>query len=188
MDNREKLLDCALTLFAGRGYDAVGIQEIVEAAGVTKPTLYHYYGSKRGLLDALLEKYFSEILAEERRAADYHGDLPLTLTKITQSYFAFARKYPYFYRLQLTMHFAPPESESNQAVTRYNLEQHRILEEMFRNAVIQHGNMRGREKAYAATLLGMINTYIGIYLGGHIQLEDGLVYKAVHQFMHGIFS
>ena len=29
-------------------------EEIVDAAGVTKPTLYHYFGSKRGLLAALL--------------------------------------------------------------------------------------------------------------------------------------
>ena len=43
MDNRARLLDCAQDLFAARGYDAVGVQEIVEAAGVTKPTLYHYF-------------------------------------------------------------------------------------------------------------------------------------------------
>jgi TetR/AcrR family transcriptional regulator len=41
MENREILLDRALTLFSTRGYDAVGIQEIVDSAGVTKPTLYH---------------------------------------------------------------------------------------------------------------------------------------------------
>lgn len=188
MDNREKILDCALTLFSGRGYDAVGIQEVVDTAGVTKPTLYHYFGSKRGLLDALLERYFGEILAGERRAADYHGDLPFTLNEITKTYFDLARRIPQFYRLQLAMQFAPPESESNQAVASYNLEQHQILEGLFRSAVVQHGNMRGRESAYAATFLGMINTYITIFLNGRIPLDEGLVYKAVHQFMHGIFS
>ena len=49
MENREKLLSCALDLFYARGYDAVGIQEIVDAAGVTKPTMYYYFGSKKGL-------------------------------------------------------------------------------------------------------------------------------------------
>ena len=30
-----------------KGYDAVGVQEIVDTAGITKPTLYYYFGSKR---------------------------------------------------------------------------------------------------------------------------------------------
>ena len=33
MDNRSRLLECALDLFTARGYDAVGVQEIVDAAG-----------------------------------------------------------------------------------------------------------------------------------------------------------
>ena len=32
MDNRSNILECAMALFAARGYDAVGIQEIVDAA------------------------------------------------------------------------------------------------------------------------------------------------------------
>ena len=64
MDNRSNILSCALRLFATRGYDAVGVQEIVEAAGITKPTLYHYFGSKQGLLDALLKEYFDQLYRE----------------------------------------------------------------------------------------------------------------------------
>ena len=50
LDNRELILNAALDLFYARGYDAVGVQEIVDRAGVTKPTLYYYFGSKLGLL------------------------------------------------------------------------------------------------------------------------------------------
>ncbi len=39
MDTRERILSCAEELFCMRGYDAVGVQEIVERAGITKPTL-----------------------------------------------------------------------------------------------------------------------------------------------------
>ena len=46
MDNRAEILNAALDLFHARGYDAVGVQEIVDRAGVTKPTLYYYFGSK----------------------------------------------------------------------------------------------------------------------------------------------
>ena len=44
----------AARLFASRGYDATSVREIVEAAGVTKPTLYYHYGSKEGLAQALV--------------------------------------------------------------------------------------------------------------------------------------
>jgi TetR/AcrR family transcriptional regulator len=64
MDNRNNLLDHALNLFAERGYEAVGVQEVVETAGVTKPTLYHFFANKRGLLDALLERGCSKLLEE----------------------------------------------------------------------------------------------------------------------------
>ena len=46
MENREMIMRCAKTLFYAKGYDAVGVQEIVDKAGVTKPTLYYYFGSK----------------------------------------------------------------------------------------------------------------------------------------------
>jgi TetR/AcrR family transcriptional regulator len=34
----------------------------------------------------------------------------------------------------------------------------------------------------------MINTYIGLWLNGYAGLDDTLVYQAVHQFQHGIYS
>ena len=54
MDNRETILETALDLFYTRGYDAVGVQEIAERSGVTKPTLYYYFKSKYGLLELSL--------------------------------------------------------------------------------------------------------------------------------------
>jgi TetR/AcrR family transcriptional regulator len=34
----------------------------------------------------------------------------------------------------------------------------------------------------------MINTYVALALNGYTELDAQLVYKAVHQFMHGIFA
>ena len=188
MDNRSNILACALRLFAANGYDATGVQEIVDAAGVTKPTLYHYFGSKRGLLETLLEENYARLRGVLRRAADYRGDLPWTLNQIVAAYFDYAAAHSTFYRLQLSMWFAPPQSEAFAAVSRILGEQHQVIERVFVGAVEQHGNMRGRHRAYAATFLGTINTYIGLALNGYVELDEALVYRAVHQFMHGIFS
>jgi TetR/AcrR family transcriptional regulator len=186
--NRSKLLECALQLFASRGYDAVGVQEVAEAAGLKKPTLYHYFGSKSGLMKTLLATYFEELFVVLEKAADYQGDVKMTLTAVCGAYFAFAQKHPSFYRMQLAMWFSPPEGDPFKAVAAINARQQQILETLFLKAAQDHGNMRGRHQAYAATLLGMINTYIALGLNGYASLDAELVTKAVHQFMHGIFS
>lgn len=187
-DNRAVLLREALRLFAARGYDAVGVQEIVEAAGVTKPTLYHYFGSKRGLLDALLAGHFEALYEQVRQAAEYRRDVRLNVQQVADAYFAYAQEHPAFYRLHLSLWLAPPDSEGFRAVAGRLERQHALLEDLFVRAAEDHGNMRGRQQRYAATLTGMINTYIGLYLGGYSRLDDEVRYQAVHQFLHGIFS
>jgi AcrR family transcriptional regulator len=46
---RQQLLEVALRLFAARGFAATTMDEIAEAAGVTKPLLYQHFASKRAL-------------------------------------------------------------------------------------------------------------------------------------------
>jgi AcrR family transcriptional regulator len=188
MDNREIILGRALELWSQRGYDAVGVQEIVESAGITKPTMYHYFGSKRGLLDALIDERTEGLRNALAPAASYNGDLVATLESIVRGYFAFARENQALYRMLLAFWFAPADSDEYRAVAARNGAQHESLERLFEAAATQHGNMRGRQKAYAATFLGMINTYAGLALNGYATLDEQLVYRATHQFMHGIFS
>ena len=188
-DNRAAILRHALRLFAARGYDAVGVQEIAEAAGVTKPTLYHYFGSKEGLLETLLAENLAGLLAEVEAAAAYHGDLTGTLTALTAAYFEFAREHATFYHWQLALVFAPPESAPARLTRQFNEAQHALLRDLFERAAIDHGNMRGRARRYAVTLRGMIDTYIGLALNGYAHLDDATMLRdAVHQFQHGIYS
>ena len=53
-DTRKKILDQALELFAARGYDAVSVGEIAEAAGIKAPSLYNHFPSKQAIFDALV--------------------------------------------------------------------------------------------------------------------------------------
>jgi len=188
MDNRTILLNHTLRLFSARGYDAVGVQEICDAAGVTKPTLYHYFGSKRGLLEALMGVHFTRLNQDMAQAAEYHGDLPLTLTRTAAAVFSFANENPAFYRLQIALWFAPQDSEGYQVVAALNRAQFNILEDLFNRAAHDHGNMRGRQSAYAATFIGTLHTYVGMALNGHARLDAALVEQAVRQFQYGIYS
>jgi len=186
-DNRSKILTNAIKLFSLRGFDAVGVQEVADAVGVKKPTLYHYFGSKHGLLKTILDETFAELFTSLEKV-EYNPNVADSLAAIAKLYFDFAQRNRAFYRMQLSMWFSPVESEAFKAVAQINEKQLQILEVLFVRATKDHGNMRGRHQAYAATFLGMTNTYIGLGLNGYTELNDDLVKKSVHQFMHGIFS
>jgi len=187
-DNRSKLISCALSLFVERGYDAVGVQEIVEAAGVTKPTLYHYFGSKLGLLEALAGERMEALLTKLRWASDYQHDLPKTLNEVAKVYFDFAGEQALLMRLNMALWLGPLHSEARKVTVGFNERQYALLEDLFKKAAQDHGNMKGRHQAYAVTFLGMLNNYINLSLNGYTKLDDKLRYQAVHQFMHGIYS
>ena len=62
----QRLMAAATRLFATRGYDRTSVQEIVEAAGVTKGALYHYFGSK----DDLLYEIYGRLLRVQQERLD----------------------------------------------------------------------------------------------------------------------
>ena len=53
---RERLLETAYAMFSARGVRAVGVDEVIERAGVAKATLYRHFPSKDDLVVAFLEE------------------------------------------------------------------------------------------------------------------------------------
>jgi AcrR family transcriptional regulator len=188
MDNRTSILTHSLDLFAARGYDAVGVQELAEAAGITKPTLYHYFGGKQGLLAAIVDTYHAELTQGVQAAAAYRGDLPQTLVELARTYFEFARRNPAYYCMQLALLSGPRHSEAYRLFAGCIAEQHQVVEALFAAAVKDHGNIRGRQRLYAATFIGVLNTCIALWLNGYTDLDEDLTRRVVHQFQHGIYS
>ncbi len=62
-DVRENILATGQRIMAGKGYSAVGLNEILTGAGVPKGSFYHYFGSKDAFGEAMLESYFEDYLA-----------------------------------------------------------------------------------------------------------------------------
>jgi AcrR family transcriptional regulator len=66
---REKILEAGLELFGERGYHATSIAEIGERAGIAKSVLYHYFGSKSALYEAILEAQTHDLMERVAAAA-----------------------------------------------------------------------------------------------------------------------
>jgi TetR/AcrR family transcriptional regulator len=178
-DNRTNILNMALDLFAVKGYESVGVQEIADQAGISKPTLYHYFGNKRGLLDAIIASWGGKMYAVIDTGAQYNHDIVMNLTVLTRGMISYALANQAFYRFHLALSASAPE---NAGYTAYLPLRTSI------NASGDHGNMRGREKSYSETFQGMVRTWAMLVLNKEAELTDDMLFRAVHQFMHGIFS
>lgn len=101
---KDRLLAVALDLFADRGYDGVAVDEIVDAAGVNKRMVYHYFGSKEGIYSAVLGQAYEGLRASEEKffaPRKSRGHPRKAVHDLVGLYFEFLRSHPEFVRLLL---------------------------------------------------------------------------------------
>ena len=67
---RDRLLTSGAVLFAERGFGGVSVREICDHARTSLNMIHHYFGSKKGLLDAIVEQFSSEVFAIPMRLLD----------------------------------------------------------------------------------------------------------------------
>lgn len=104
----ERILSTALDLFAVRGYDATSVREICEAAGITKPTLYHFFGSKDGVLQALVQGGFEQFRKLVRTAIATPGSFRHRIKVLARLVFESASEKPLLWRFIHSVIWAPP--------------------------------------------------------------------------------
>jgi AcrR family transcriptional regulator len=53
-NQRDRVVACAAELFAREGFENVGMERLAEAVGISKAGIYHYFGAKHEILDAIV--------------------------------------------------------------------------------------------------------------------------------------
>lgn len=98
---RRALIERAATeLFAQRGYAATTVEDIVQAAGVTKPMLYRHFESKQELCIALLDRHRDELVAAPLAVFDPDdGDRRGQLLAMIEAWLEHTRRHPAATRL-----------------------------------------------------------------------------------------
>lgn len=88
-EREQQIIDCAMQIFARRGYSAASVDEIAELAGVSKPLVYLYLESKEGLFLACLHREERRLVAAFQDAAEAGGTSELRLWAGLQAFFGF---------------------------------------------------------------------------------------------------
>ena len=108
--SNDRILLKALELFSEKGYDATSVREICEAAGVTKPTLYHFYGSKEGVYRAIVEGALARFRADMVATLYREGSLRDRLVAMARTYVDATLGQPDLARFIMALIHNPPQS------------------------------------------------------------------------------
>src|SRR5690348_12949413 len=103
-----RIIEAAAALLAKSVDGEVSTREICDAAGVTAPTLYHYFRDKESLLRAVVDFGWTGFLESKRTvAAVIHDQIGDDIRAGWNNHIEFARKNPNFYRLMWSPGVAP---------------------------------------------------------------------------------
>jgi AcrR family transcriptional regulator len=117
-DTRQEILDVTAKLLEHTGAEEVSIRDVCQAAGITAPTVYHHFGDKKALLEAVAEEGFRRYLNAKRRSRPAADPL-VDLHRGWANHIGFGLEHPAFYRLM----YGTPNAEERPAAR----EGHRIL-------------------------------------------------------------
>lgn len=70
---KNEILDAAGALFAEKGFDHTSTNDILEAVGIARGTLYHHFKSKEDIMDAIIVRQCASMLEAARRIAGDEG-------------------------------------------------------------------------------------------------------------------
>jgi AcrR family transcriptional regulator len=89
-DTSAKLIAAARAAFAAQGYAATSMDDLCARAGLTRGALYHHFGGKDGLLEAVVRQINTEVEAELERIYDTEPDPWIGFQACCQRYLSLA--------------------------------------------------------------------------------------------------
>src|SRR6478735_8659855 len=83
-DKRRRILEAAEQVFARQGYDASPVSDVATEAGVAYGLVFHYFGSKEALLDAVFHAVWGRLLAALRYVEETGETAPAQLALVVK--------------------------------------------------------------------------------------------------------
>ena len=83
---RVKILEEARLRFTLRGFEKTTTADIARASGVSEGTVFQHFGTKMGLLGAVMDQYYHRLIAESGQIIDKSSDPKETLARLLTHY------------------------------------------------------------------------------------------------------
>ena len=169
---REAIVDTSARLFARQGYHATGLNELCDGNDLGKGALYHYIGSKEGLLAAIHDRVMDEVLRGADRVAEAGGSPPAQLEMLGDELLDVIHRYPD--HVWVFLHEFPALTGERAATFRERRRQYERQVEGVLQAGVESGEFRDLDPWLTARAwLGMHNyTYLWLRPGQRLTARD----------------
>lgn len=180
-ETRTRILSSAEKLFALSGYDAAGVADICEEAGVSKGAFYHHFPSKHAVFMQLLDVWLSGLdtqIEKIRQSNQYVPQALFEMAALTQNIFQAADK-----RLPIFLEFWTQASRDPE-VWRATIAPYRRYQQLFREIVqegIDQGSLRRVDPDATARMI--IALVLGLLLQGLLDPEGAAWEKLAQESM-----
>jgi AcrR family transcriptional regulator len=169
---REAIIDTSARLFAANGYHATGINELCDANELGKGALYHYIGSKEGLLVAIHDRVMDEVMRGADRVAEAGGSPSEQLTMLGAELLDVIHRYPD--HVWVFLHEFPALTGERAEQFRERRREYERRVEAVLEAGVESGQFRPLDPWLTARAwLGMHNyTYLWLKPGRDLSADD----------------
>ncbi len=134
-DTKEKIFMASARLFAEKGYNGVSMREISEQTGLSKPTIYYYFGNKEGIYTSLIHASLSHGSSFMNEILILKIPVKQKLVEIVKIWFRHVLRHPEFAKFILSLFTMTENLPFLENFTREAEKQKKVLADLFREGI-----------------------------------------------------
>jgi len=187
-ETKVKIFSTAATLFSQNGFNGVSMREISEHSGVSKPTIYYYFGSKKGIYETLVKTGVEHVFETLEKVNNLDLSAKDKLKEMTRRFFYISWKNPEFVKFFMSLGFWQENNECSEEMKKVALTRGHVLMD-----IINEGKKTGQfgKNVEADVAMNIIGGTIQLYTVQQLKtdkkiLTDQLADKVIERIFIGL--
>ena len=179
IDREIQILDVASSEFGASGYAATNLVDIAAKAGISKPLIYNYFGSKEGLFTACLDRAGAVLADEIERIAREDAVAIVRGMKTLEGIFTILESRPYFWKLFFDVS-APTTGVIGASTTHYRDRITKLADEGVTELMTLQGNTDALDiSAMTAVWMSVVDSLVTWWLDHPDQTAEQMMQRCI---------